>query len=190
MVGVEEGREFRFRRNLYCTLKRVLSVYFLVVVWILVDVYWYDKKMSYKITFMSFREHKGRRKLSQKSMFWITWHLKKLCIPLALNDKNWPTLIFSKGSGSRVLALKRHMLFKGSSLIHQLIAGGRSIDYWVLFIDWLIVSALMLLVGWQKGIRPVKNWVVGCWHGYLSGAWCKIAYGPADAAATHCLLLQ
>ena len=27
--------------------------------------------------------------------------------------------------------------------------------------------------------------VVGFWHGYLSGA-----YGPADANATHCLLLQ
>jgi len=30
------------------------------------------------------------------------------------------------------------------------------------------------LVG-MKGIRPVKNWVVGCWHGYLSGARCKLA---------------
>jgi len=27
----------------------------------------------------------------------------------------------------------------------------------------------MLLVGGRKGIRPVKNWVVGCWHGYLPG---------------------
>jgi len=26
--------------------------------------------------------------------------------------------------------------------------------------------------GDRKGIRPVKNWVVGCWHGYLSGARC------------------
>jgi len=26
----------------------------------------------------------------------------------------------------------------------------------------------------QKGIRPVKNWVVGCWHGYLSGARCRL----------------
>ena len=33
-------------------------------------------------------------------------------------------------------------------------------------------------------------WVVGCWHGYLSGARCRLAYGPADATATHCLLLQ
>ena len=44
------------------------------------------------------------------------------------------------------------------------------------------------LVG-RKGIQPVKNWVVGCWHG-MSGARCKLAYGPADATATHCLLLQ
>ena len=40
------------------------------------------------------------------------------------------------------------------------------------------------------GIRPVKNWVVGCWRGYLSGARCRLAYGPADATATNCLLLQ
>ena len=34
------------------------------------------------------------------------------------------------------------------------------------------------------------TWVVGCWHGYLSGARCRIAYGPAEATATHRLLLQ
>jgi len=45
-------------------------------------------------------------------------------------------------------------------------------------------------LGSRKGIRPVKNWVVGCWHGYLSGARCRLAYGPADATATHSLLLQ
>jgi len=43
-------------------------------------------------------------------------------------------------------------------------------------------SALTLLVGWQEGH---KNWVVRCWHDYLSGARCKwFAYGPADATAT------
>jgi len=45
-------------------------------------------------------------------------------------------------------------------------------------------------LGGRKGIWPVKNWVVGCWRGYLSGAQCRLAYGPADATATHCLLLQ
>jgi len=38
-------------------------------------------------------------------------------------------------------------------------------------------------LGGRKGIRPVKNWVVGCWRGYLSGARCRLAYGPADATA-------
>ena len=45
-------------------------------------------------------------------------------------------------------------------------------------------------LGGRKGIRPVKNWVVGYWHGYLSGARCRLACGPADATATHCLLLH
>jgi len=40
--------------------------------------------------------------------------------------------------------------------------------------------ALMLLVGWQEGHPACKNWVVGCWHGYLSGARCRLAYSPAD----------
>jgi len=44
-------------------------------------------------------------------------------------------------------------------------------------------------LGGRKGIRPVKNWVVRCWYGYLAGARCRLAYGPADATATHCLLL-
>jgi len=44
-------------------------------------------------------------------------------------------------------------------------------------------------LGGRKGIRPVKNWVVGCWRGYLSGARCRLAYGPADATATHSLSL-
>jgi len=31
--------------------------------------------------------------------------------------------------------------------------------------------------------------VVGCWCGYLPGARCRLAYGPADATATHSLSL-
>jgi len=51
-------------------------------------------------------------------------------------------------------------------------------------------SALTLLVGRQEGHPACKNWVLRCWRGYLSGARCKLAYGPADATATRCLLLQ
>jgi len=50
-------------------------------------------------------------------------------------------------------------------------------------------SALTLLVGRQEGHPACKNWVVGCWRGYVSGARCRFAYCPADATA-YCLLLQ
>ena len=58
---------------------------------------------------------------------------------------------------------------------------------------WRLESQSVLWHCWlggRKGIRSVKNWVVRCWRGYLSGARCRLAYGPADATATHCLLLQ
>jgi len=35
-------------------------------------------------------------------------------------------------------------------------------------------SALTLLVGWQEGHPACKKRVVGCWHGYLSGARCDL----------------
>jgi len=39
-------------------------------------------------------------------------------------------------------------------------------------------------LGGRKGIQPVKNRVVGYWHGYLSTARCRHTYVPADATAT------
>jgi len=59
------------------------------------------------------------------------------------------------------------------------------IDYYSSF------SALTLLVEWQEG-HPAckKSWLLGCWRGHLSGVRCSFAYGPADATATHYLLLQ
>jgi len=54
-------------------------------------------------------------------------------------------------------------------------------------VDVLIAfSALTLLVRWQEGHPVCKNRVVGCW---LSGGRCRLACGPDDATATHCLLL-
>jgi len=53
------------------------------------------------------------------------------------------------------------------------------------------LSALTLLVGRQEG-HPARKQLSGAVlaTGYLSGARCRLAYGPADATATHCLLLQ
>ena len=54
--------------------------------------------------------------------------------------------------------------------------GKSSLDLNEINLDYYAFSALTLLVGRQEGhppIRPVKNWVVGCWHGYLCGARCR-----------------
>jgi len=48
------------------------------------------------------------------------------------------------------------------------------------------VSALTLLLGWQEGHLACKK-LSG---GMLAGSRCRFAYGPADATATHYLLLQ
>ena len=50
---------------------------------------------------------------------------------------------------------------------------------------WLPSVLWRCWLGGRKGIRPVKNGVVRWWHGYLSGARCRLAYGPADVTATH-----
>ena len=54
-----------------------------------------------------------------------------------------------------------------------------------------VLSALMPLVGRQEELSACKSWVMWCWRSYLSGAKCKLfTYGPADATATHHLLLH
>jgi len=59
---------------------------------------------------------------------------------------------------------------------------------------YAIIFLLMPSVLWRcwlgirKGIRPVKTEWWGA--GVVICLWCRFAYGPADATATHCLLLQ
>ena len=48
-------------------------------------------------------------------------------------------------------------------------------------------DAVGLVAGRASGLQKT---VMGCWCGSLSGARCRLAYGPADATATHCLVLQ
>jgi len=60
---------------------------------------------------------------------------------------------------------------------------------------WLCVVVKSVIVDEERSQATGYDWflvflVVGCWHGYLSGARCRLAYGPADATATHCLLPQ
>jgi len=62
-------------------------------------------------------------------------------------------------------------------------------DFIQMFLSGLVLFLLPSVLwhcwlGGRKGIQPVKYWAVGCWHGYLSGARCRLASGPADATAT------
>jgi len=68
----------------------------------------------------------------------------------------------------------------------------------IVFVEFIVVLHSSKCLQWfdavgcvaERTSRLVKNRVVGCWHGCLSGASCRLAYGPADVTATHCLLLQ
>ena len=63
----------------------------------------------------------------------------------------------------------------------------RNICYCDLY--WLPSVLWHCWLGVRKSIRPVKNWVMRSWCGYLSGARCRLfAYGPADATASQNLL--
>jgi len=64
--------------------------------------------------------------------------------------------------------------------------GWEALFYRVVYLS-VAFSALTLLVGQQEGHPACKKlW----WGACLSGARCRLAYGPADATATYCLLLQ
>jgi len=89
--------------------------------------------------------------------------------------------------GSRLAALHSEIISVRTFVMYLLLF------YFVRITVWLYCALSVFWRCWldsRKGIRPVKNWVVGCWHGCLSGARCRLGYGPAYATTTHCLLLQ
>jgi len=70
----------------------------------------------------------------------------------------------------------------------------KSVRFWSVMnqeMTWGVFSALTLSVGWHEGHLVCKiAWVVWCWSGYLSGARCRLAYGPADATTSWCHTLH
>ena len=68
-----------------------------------------------------------------------------------------------------------------------------AVTHFVLAITFLLsinsFSALTLLVGRQEG-HPACKKLSGGMLAWLSGMRCRLAYSPADAIATHYLLLQ
>ena len=98
-------------------------------------------------------------------------------------------LVFIKSVGLYAVAQKLHFFIHHihTTIIHYKRDKIFSRNWYRLLLPSVLWRCWL---GGRKGIRPVKNRVVGCWRGYLSGARCRLAYGPADATATHCLLLQ
>ena len=108
--------------------------------------------------------------------------------------------MLSQGEYLRVSGLLHEMLCAVCEQAHDrchklLIARGKVFAYCLhiytlCLVSMIAFSALTLLVGRQEGHPACKKLSGGCWHGYLSVARCRLAYSPADATTTHCLLLQ
>jgi len=101
------------------------------------------------------------------------------------------------GSQIRHLLFEIHylkqILYLTTEIRHLYVGIHRSAQFIFEYFLYALPSVLWRCwLGSRKGIRPVKNGVgvVGFWRSYLSGARCRLAYVPADATATHCLLLQ
>ena len=81
------------------------------------------------------------------------------------------------------------------------LVSSRCVTLWSSVIIAAVVEPESLKANWSWNTRDVvgfyrkeghpacKKRVVGCWRGCLSGARCRLAYGPADATATHSLSL-
>ena len=106
-------------------------------------------------------------------IFLVNWHVNMNCA------RSCENLLNSVKVMPKILLVP---FFSGRGEIHQFLSSIKTVS--------CAFSALTLLVGRQEGHPACKKRVVGCWRGCLSGARCRRAYGPADATATHCLLLQ
>ena len=82
----------------------------------------------------------------------------------------------------KILLCKTMNIF-GATIIHILWS-------WLYLFIYLPSVLWRCWLGGRKGIWPIKNWMVWWLRSCLSGARCRLAYNPADATATHCLLLQ
>ena len=52
------------------------------------------------------------------------------------------------------------------------------------------INKITIFSSAKEGHPACKKLSGGVLAWYLSGARCRLAYGPADATTTHCLLLQ
>ena len=109
---------------------------------------------------------------------WVKWSLTSLAYCIIFYQQKCDSLFTD-----RLLSAKTFPLLLFFHLCSSVINRPSSILFSVC-VCMIMPSVLWRCwLGGRKGVRPVKKWVVGYWHGYLSGARCRLACGPADA--TH-----
>ena len=176
----------------------IVQVYGECRLWKIWYIFWlwiYSLSWLPKDVFICYRALRQRLRRHHTTVTWWTWWLHwHRCLNVA-SARHFPTSPLP--SWSRL----RHTgsLETTSATVPWTLL--RSLCRSILFTAFCIlqVSAASVMgasglqcfdtVGWgcRKGIWLIQNWVVGCWHGYLSGVRCR---RPADATATHCLLLH
>jgi len=82
------------------------------------------------------------------------------------------TYLGPRATGCCITTLPK--LFTCTYLLH-IAAQNTSVAYCMWFIVTAFSALTLCWLGGRKGILPVKNWVVGCCHGYLSGVQCRLA---------------
>jgi len=125
-------------------------------------------------------------------------------------SSTYPTLFFKEiwvppkirvlpsGALSQILDLDNFPLSKLILLSTKLVSGRAcsttTVDTpWLVTMHWSAITALLLfvmLVGRQEGHPACKKHSVGVLVWLSVWSKCRLAYGPADATATHILLLQ
>jgi len=121
--------------------------------------------------------HSGAPSPTMSRMFALASHSMLLSLHLALMDSLIRQAVTDSASDFCQISIATNRLKSPGdtsvSFLQLYITDGVPLVLWHC---WFVVT---------KSIWPVKNWVMRCSHGYLSGAWCKwFAYGSADATAT------
>ena len=105
----------------------------------------------------------------------------------ALNFRDVVSVSTSRSRDLFSWCLGLEKLWGGLSLVSLVKVKRVGLVPWGLVLHTCLTQPVLWLCwfGIRNSIRPVKNWVMGYWHGYVSGVWYKwFAYGPADATAT------
>ena len=110
-----------------------------------------------------------------------TYNLPYKTINLKKTPLSWNTLLlmnlasfssFSSPSSASIALLARISNIKSWSLTPNIAVENTQLNIYIfvtLPAQYCMPSVLRhCCLGGKKGIRPVKNWVVRCWHGYLS----------------------